>query len=107
MLVLDVVAPSRAGVAARQSELVRQVQGELLELQKDAGVAPVNRISVLPAPESTVIFSVSGNRPKALAMTACLGVGVTITIVLAAERRRRHITRTRSLISASEAVPVG
>lgn len=107
MLVLDVVAPSREGVAARQSELVRQVQGELLELQEDAGVAPVNRISVLPAPESTVIFSVSGNRPKALAMTACLGVGVTITIVLAAERRRRHITRTRSLTSASEAVPVG
>lgn len=93
MLVLDVVGPTREAVAARQDELVRQVQRELLELQEDAAVAPVNRITVLPAPESTVIYHVGGNRSKALAMTAFLGMGVTITIVLAAERRRRRITR--------------
>jgi hypothetical protein len=92
MLVLDVVGPTRESVEARQAELVRQVQRELLRLQEDAAVAPVNRITVLPAPESTVIFHVGGNRPRALAMTAFLGMAVTLTIVLAAERRRRRIT---------------
>ena len=92
-LILDVVGPTKEVVAGRQDELVRQVQRELLKLQEDAGVAPVNRITVLPAPESTVIYHVRGNRPRALAMTAFLGMGVTITIVLAAERRRRRITR--------------
>jgi len=106
ILVLDVVAPTREGVEARQSELVGQVESELASLQEDAGVAPVNRITVLPAPESTVIFQVSGNRPKALAMTACLGVGLTITIVLAAERRRRRITSTRRVSMTPEAVTV-
>lgn len=107
MLVLDVVAPTKEGVQARQSELVRQVQKELLTLQEEAKVAPVNRISVLPAPESTVIFQVSGRRPQTLAMTAFLGLGLTITIVLAAERRRRRIIRTQQVSTARQVVPVG
>lgn len=107
LLVVDVVAPTKEGVEARQDELVGQVRSELLKLQEDAGVAPVNRISVLPAPETTMIFHVSGNRPRALGMTACLGVGVTITIVLAAERRRRRILRSRRVAPAREAIPVG
>lgn len=107
MLVLDVVAPTQAGVEARQTELVTQVKSELLSLQQDAGVAPVNQISVLPAPESTMIFHVGGNRPRALLMTACLGVGLTVTVVLAAERRRRRIVATKELTPIPEAVPVG
>ena len=90
MLILDVVGPSPEAVRSRQAELIARVQDELDQLQRDAGVAPVNDITVIPAPDTTVIYHVAGNRPRALAMTALLGVGVTITVVLAVDRRRRR-----------------
>jgi hypothetical protein len=90
MLILDVVGPSREAVSNRQSELIVRVQDELDQLQRDADVDPVNDITVIPAPDTPVIYHVGGNRPRALAMTALLGVGVTIIVVLAVDRRRRH-----------------
>ena len=105
-LVLDVVGPTKEGVEARQDELVRQVQHELSSLQEDAAVAPVNRITALPAPESTVIFHVGGNRIRALAMTAFLGVGATITVVLTAERCRRRCAPSPRPSTMPEAVGV-
>lgn len=88
-LTLDVVSPSRAETAARQQALLDQIGHELLTLQQAAGVDPVDQITMLPAPQSTVIFQVSGNRQRALMMTALLGGLLTVAVALAVERRRR------------------
>ena len=37
-----------------------------------------------------MVYYVSGNKPRALGMTAVLGVGVTIAVVLAVDRQRRR-----------------
>ena len=89
-LVLDIVGPSPEVVKDRQKALIQRAQQELYQLQRDAGVDPVNDITAIPAPDSTVIFHVQGNRSRALGMTAVLGVGVTISVVLAVDRRRRR-----------------
>lgn len=116
-LTLDVVSPSRAETAARQQALLDQIAHELLTLQQDAGVVPIDQITMLPAPQSTVIFQVSGNRQRALMMTALLGGLLTVAVALASERRRRRRARRaqpRQSTTAStatrpprEAVPVG
>jgi hypothetical protein len=90
MLVLDIVGPSPEVVQDRQEALIQRAQQELYLLQRDAGVDSVNDITAIPAPESTVIFHVQGNRSRALGMTAVLGVGVTISVVLAVDRRQRR-----------------
>ena len=90
MLVLDIVGPSPEAVQDRQEALIQRAQQELNQLQRDAGVDPVNDITATPAPDSTVIFHVQGNRSRALGMTAVLGVGVTVSVVLAVDRRRRR-----------------
>lgn len=88
-LVLDVVGPSPEIVRARQQDLIGRVQSELLALQDAADVKPSNHITAVPAPDTTVIYYVTGSRPRVLAMTAILGICVTVAIVLAVDRRRR------------------
>jgi hypothetical protein len=107
-LVLDVVGPTKEQVQERQAELMGQVEQELLRLQDDEGVSPVNRVTVLPAPTSTMIFHVTGSRIRALGMTAALGASVTVTIVLTAERRRRRrrLVSTPGVLAPREAVTV-
>ena len=85
-----------------------QVEQELLRLQDDEGVSPNNRVTVLPAPTSTMIFHVTGSRIRALGMTAALGASVTVTIVLTAERRRRRrrLVSTPGVLAPREAVTV-
>lgn len=99
-LILDIVAPTYAAVRDRQSEVIARVQVELHDLQVELNVASANQISVIAAPESTVIFAVSGNRYRALGMTILLGFGVTIAVVLVLDRR----ARMRSAAGATSAV---
>lgn len=94
-LVLDVVAPTREEVQGRQAALISRVRRELDLLQRDADVAPVNDITMMPAPASTTIYHVTGQRFLALGMTTILGVSLTTTVVLAAARRRRRRRRGR------------
>lgn len=103
-LVLDVVGPSRAVVEERQTTLILRVQQELAQFQRDAGVSPVNDITALPAPESTVIYHAQGNRPRALAMTALLGVGATVAVALTVQRRR---PRAAGVLAVTRPVAVG
>jgi hypothetical protein len=93
MLTLDVVGPSREVVQQRQHDLIQRVKQDLYQLQRDAGVNPKNDITAVPAPEFSVVYYVSGNKPRALGMTAVLGVGLTIAVVLAVDgqRRRREV----------------
>ncbi|MDL5352375.1 hypothetical protein [Microbacterium sp. zg-YB36] len=93
-LVLDIVAPTRDSVRTRQDELIGRVQQELSDLQREKGVDPVNDITALVAPETTIIFGVGGSRPRALGVTAVLGAVATIAAVLLFVRRR-HPTPTK------------
>lgn len=92
-LVLDIVGPTRDAVVARQGELTQAVDDTLLALQRERGVAPINDITAIVAPETTIVYQVGGSRPRALGMTAVLGIGVTLAAVMLWERRatrRRH-----------------
>lgn len=89
-LVLDIVGPTEAAVRADQDELTRRVDEELLALQRERGVEPVNDIVAIVAPESTVIYHVGGSRVRALGMTALLGAGATLATVVVVEHRRRR-----------------
>lgn len=93
ILNLEIVAPARATVLERQTTLVRRVQDELDSLQRERGVAPINDITVQAAPRSTVIYHVGGSKPRALGMTAALGVGITASVVMLVERLARRRPR--------------
>jgi hypothetical protein len=107
MLTLDVVGPSREVVQQRQHDVIQRVEQELYQLQRDAGVNPAKDITALPAPEFSVVYYVSGNKPRALGMTAVLGVSVTITVVLGVDRRRRRREVERSPLGEDVATDGG
>lgn len=92
-LYLEVVGPSEDAVRQQQGALIHVVVDDLDALQREWGVDPVNDVTVIAAPESTVIHYVGGNRMRALATTALLGVGATTALVVLREyvaRRGRH-----------------
>ncbi|KJL43804.1 hypothetical protein [Microbacterium trichothecenolyticum] len=89
-LVLDIVAPTRERVQEQQDELVGQIMTQLHELQSDKGVDPVNEVTAIVAPQTTIIHHVGGSRPRALGMTAVLGLGATIAAVTFLEYRKRR-----------------
>lgn len=93
ILYLEIVAPDRATVLERQTTLLKRVQDELDALQRERGVEPINDITVQAAPRSTVIYHVGGSKPRALGMTAALGVGSTAAAVVLAERLGRRRPR--------------
>ncbi|GAA1978805.1 hypothetical protein [Microbacterium pumilum] len=86
---LDVVAATEDEARARQTELVERVKTELNQLQRDANVDPVNDITAIAAPESTVMYHVGGSTARVLGMTAALGIGLTVAAVLFLEYRRQ------------------
>lgn len=100
-LLLDIVGPSREAVAEQQDALIRQIQAELAGMQDDADVPAVAQITAIPAPQSTVIFHVGGSKPRALGMTAILGIGATSAVIIGLEYRRRrkaHETRMQLIV---------
>ncbi len=106
-LMLDIVGPSPDAVQQTQAELLARVYAELADLQRNAGVSKVNEISAAPAPQTSVIYHVGGNKYRALGMTGLLGVGVTIgLIVLLEQRRRRRLTRRKVQPEINEVVLV-
>ena len=100
-LILDIVAPTRDDVIARRTELIGRVTDELHAMQSERGVSEAAMITVIPAPESTLVYQVGGSRPRALAMTAILGTALTGAVVVALERRRR-----RRYLAATAMLPV-
>lgn len=94
ILILDVVGPTPEIVKSRQADLTQRVQSSLFQMQRDADVSPVNDITVISVPESPVVYRVGGSRPRALVMTALLGLGGTLMIVLFADGRRRRRPRS-------------
>lgn len=92
-LFLDIVGPTAEQVREQQRALIAQVDRELEAMQRAAGVAPVNDISMITAPESTTIYAVGVNKARALAMTALLGGGATIAAVVFREFLHRRTRR--------------
>jgi hypothetical protein len=93
VLYVEVAAPTAEEVAARQDEIIGQIEHELDRLQSDAGVGPVNAITVTTAPESTVVHHVQGSRIRAAGMTALLGASATFALIAALETRTRRRAR--------------
>lgn len=100
MLVLDIVGPTREAVLERQHEIVAEVGAELDELQRSADVDPVNDITVMVAPETTVIYHVGPSRMRTLAMVTIIGAGITTVAALVADRRRRRRRERRPEVVA-------
>ncbi|PUB29944.1 hypothetical protein C8K30_102322 [Promicromonospora sp. AC04] len=90
VLYVEVVAATPEEVADRQNAIVARIATELSRLQRDAGVAPVNRISVTVAPESTVVHQVQGSRARSVGMTGVLGVCATFAVMVLLEARSRR-----------------
>ncbi|WP_116950082.1 hypothetical protein [Jiangella endophytica] len=90
VLVVEVVAPDRESAVARQQELVDRIAQELDALQRNAGVAPVNDITVTVNPETSTVYEVGGSKVRTLAMTAVLGGGATLAVIVLLEYRARR-----------------
>lgn len=93
VLYVEVVAATAAEATARQSEIIAQIAENLDRLQRDAGVAPVNDITVTVAPESTVVHQVTGSRARSAGMAGVLGVAATFTVIAVLETRGRRPVR--------------
>ncbi|WP_375386202.1 hypothetical protein [uncultured Microbacterium sp.] len=106
-LLLDVVGPSRDAVRAIQEDVISRVSEELDSLQRDAGVNPANDITVITAPQSTVIYAVTGNKVRALTMTAAIGIGVTISVIVVLEYRRRRRAMSTSVPRDEQSIRLG
>lgn len=89
VLYVEVVAATAGEVATRQGEVIAQIAEELDRLQRDAGVAPVNDITVTVAPESTVVHQVQGSRVRSAGVAGVLGAGATFAVIVLLETRGR------------------
>lgn len=89
VLYVEVVGATAAEVEARQGEIIAQIAEELDRLQRDAGVAPVNDITVTVAPESTVVHHVQGSRARSAGMAGLLGACATFAVIVVLETRGR------------------
>jgi len=99
-IVLEIVAPDAATVGEREVEIVSRVKAELDSLQRDAGVEPINYITMTVAPAEPVIYHVGGNKYRTLGMTGLLGAGTTIGIVVLIEYRARRASSARNSVRA-------
>jgi hypothetical protein len=92
-LMIDAVGPTRERVTELQQYAVTRIKEELASLQSEQRVKPVNDITVTVVQDPPVVYLVRGSRPRALLMTAALGVGLTVAAVMVVElrsiRRRR------------------
>ena len=105
VLIIEVVGPDRASVVDRQQELVEQIDAQLQEFQRDAGVDPVNDITAKVTPESAGIYQVRGSPVRALGLTALIGCATTLSAVMVLEtrsRRRREVEHQLTLSGSPE-----
>ncbi|GAA3923340.1 hypothetical protein GCM10022382_31360 [Microbacterium invictum] len=96
-LILDIVGPTEAAVKRQQDQLTQRIDDELYALHREQSVDPINDITAIVAPETTIIFHVGSSRQRALGMTAVLGGGATVAAVILLEYRRRRAVATASV----------
>lgn len=93
--VLDVQAtgPNPAVVQNRMDTMIAQIEAILNRMQDEAGVRPSNRITTILAPPVVHVNYSRGNRTRAAAVLALLGLILSLAAAVAAENL---ITRNRS-----------
>lgn len=89
VLSVEVVAPDRESVVARQRELIDRIARELDALQREAGVDPVNDITVTVTPEASAVYQVGGSKIRTLGMVGILGGSATLAVIVLLEYRAR------------------
>lgn len=101
LLILEVVAPTSHAVKLRQEALVTRIRTELTSLEDSFGVAGVNRISVIEAPDDAVTYPVTGDRHRTLAVLALLGGSATLCAVVVTENVVIRTTSKRRAVRRS------
>lgn len=88
VLDVQVVASSPQEVRARQERIVGEIHSILEDLQAQASVDPVNRITAEVAVPTPTIHHAAGDRQRALLMSIVLGSAVTLVSVILLEGRK-------------------
>jgi hypothetical protein len=78
---IQVVDPDPDRVEALMAHLESEVKTTIVEIQDDAGVAPVNRFTTTTNPPTINLFYQAGSPSRAVAGTALLGVALTMILV--------------------------
>jgi hypothetical protein len=89
VLSVEVVAPDREKLLARQRELIDRIARELDALQRERGVDPVNDITVTVQPETSAVYELGGSKIRTLGMVGILGGGATLSVIVLLEYRAR------------------
>lgn len=89
VLIVEVRAPTSDRATQLQEAAVIAIATELDSLQRSNRVDPVNDITVTTAPETAVVYPVTGRRSRAVGLTALLGMLLTLGAVGIAEKRAR------------------
>jgi hypothetical protein len=87
LLDVQAVGPTYDGVVATMQSLLRQINTQLVTLQDQGGVLPVNRVETQLSPSQPQIFYLTGSRVRATAATLLLGVSLTVAGALMVRRR--------------------
>lgn len=93
-LTVQVTAATAEEVRERQESILAQISKELDDLQDEAGVADVNRITTAIVPFTAGVQHINGEPKRASAMTVILGGSLTLLAVGLAELwavRRRAV----------------
>lgn len=106
VLIAEVVGETVEEVEHDQEALFELIAGELYDMQRDMGVAPVNDVTVTVAPESTVIYHVSGSRSRAVGMAGMLGAGATVAGLFTLEMRARRRWLREQRDTPTTAIPI-
>ncbi|QGN33882.1 hypothetical protein [Microlunatus sp. Gsoil 973] len=104
VIIVEAVGPTPERAQELQQVAANLIAHNLAQLQRDWGVNPKLWITSTVAPAPAVIYHVTGSKPRALGMTALLGVGITLGFVLALEYRVRRRAETDADAPESEFV---
>ena len=105
--VLDIQASGKdsAVVQARMNNMIAEVETILARMQDDAGVRSSERISTTLAPPNVQVNFARGNRTRAAAIAALLGICLSVAAAVGVEAVGRRIRGWR--FSRRVSLPVG
>jgi len=103
-LVVEAVGSTPERVTELQQFAIGRIKEELAAMQAEQRVDPENYITVTVVQDPAVTYQIKGSRPRALLMTAVLGIAFTLAVVatldLRETRRRRRAEPDRSPASS-------
>jgi hypothetical protein len=100
LLLVDSAGSTPDEARRYQRQAVDRIRTALATMQRDADVAPVNRITIKLSPAAPAVWPVQGSRLRAGGMAAVLGVfgtGALVVLVETLVRRRATAIETSQL----------